>query len=1036
MRVNKLTLAIAAIFGSNISFAQDGCIYQNTGPIGLQVNSGVCAVDTRWIVNPRMRVTGLEELRTIDIELDEYGDFLSTVYAYDYTLSMSPLISFSSSEEYLSLVVSSSIETMVNVSDGAQLTSYDNNNIYIGNASSDAQYNPNEAFNISNTSVLLNVEREGVLDFKKNLIVESLEDQFSSKIQSKNLNVDSGVVLVGGNLYAIMMGTIDGNDPRGKNNVHLQNGSTLDVNGDAYIRTGTGGFGLINESSNIDIKGDLTVINTLLEGSNAGNNKNYDDAVALKNIDGTVNVSNIKILSEGFTGLAQEGSVSTISAESILIDASVKQPGSMYSLGSSNSALTISGGKGYFGQASLKSNGSAIHIQGSDLAFSLGGSEYSELADLKIQQGKALLHIGNGASITSIQDHAIAVSDGVDSIIQIEDVNELNAAAGKNLIYDGSGQSVVNLESNSSLNGAIALNGGNDVINMKGIFAGSIDMGDGDDIANLYNANYTNLKLIDAGSGSQDTLNLFGEIDAATTYATSNQQGMPSGTVLQNFNIINIKNDAYFNLNGNTLVANQITIDQGGILALDPLVKDSTISGNVVNGGLINLDVNGSNIGQNLTIEGDYHGNDGVLEIDTRWQSLQNPNLISETDTLTINGNVTGRTRVSVVNGIAGDVTLMDNPVIPVPEIIISGNVAENAFWGYAPTNNAGEAQLLIDTQGKKFYWTLKTSGGNEIYSPDIPGYVLTGYINMEMIRDSVGTYRDRIGGEYNQAADYGDSYDGKTWGRAWHKNLKAHGDTRLDWKSNSSGYQFGYKFENRTTKNGLVRTDGYFSYARSSSKAYDDFSSESGQIINNKYSGSMHTHNVNLGLTRTYVSNTNSYTDMVIQFSNLKNHYEGRRGGKAANKAMGLTLSLEQGKQFDLNDRWYIEPMYQIMANYISMKDFNDGIRNVSQGSYWDGLIRVGGRIYFRDPINEAQNNLLYMKAHYVRDFKSNGSAQVGRSKIVEANAKQWADFGLGFQVNASKNTYFFMDAGFQRNLGGPVKSSHSVQFGINHKW
>ena len=265
---------------------------------------------------------------------------------------------------------------------------------------------------------------------------------------------------------------------------------------------------------------------------------------------------------------------------------------------------------------------------------------------------------------------------------------------------------------------------------------------------------------------------------------------------------------------------------------------------------------------------------------------------------------------------------------------------------------------------------------------------------------------------------------------------MRGHGLKRLDWKSRGTGYQIGYEVHAGEDQGTSSRTNIYASYLAGDSNAYDRLRSESALVTVDKHAGHMKTHNLNLGITRTYINENQGYKDLVFQLSALQNKYDSNRGTRASNHGWGATASFEQGATFQLSPQWYVEPMYQLMVNYFSLQDFNDGLRDISQGSHWDALLRLGGRLYFRDPHLSEQDKFFYVKAYYARDFEHNGRAQIGRSYIEEENSKQWGELGIGFQFNRSKNTYFFMDAGADRNIGGAYRQAYNFNVGVNHRW
>ena len=477
--------------------------------------------------------------------------------------------------------------------------------------------------------------------------------------------------------------------------------------------------------------------------------------------------------------------------------------------------------------------------------------------------------------------------------------------------------------------------------------------------------------------------------------------------------------------------------------SLVPINSNTIFTGELLNeGGIIRID-NSNNFYKNLlTINGNYFGSDkSELYVNSLWDTKPGSRK-SQSDLLQINGEVSGSTRVRTETSI-GNVTSADIGTYSADVIKINGSENGTVFYGTADSSNAGIVKLVKNTP-TTYAWTYAAyggdggdggDGGEPIYSDSVPGYVLGAYVNMEQIRDSISHYKYRKGTENYQNEKFEKE---NFWARTWGRHIKGSGESRLDWKSNTMGLQMGYEFNHKILGDTTVIDDTYFSYSHANSKAYDEyrFDSSINNINKNTNTGSMKTNNFSLALSRTYLNKNGNYTDMLMQLSALKNKYYSNYSRAANNSGWAGSFSWEQGTTYAFKENFHIDPMYQVIGSYLSLKDFNDGARDISQGSHWDGLLRVGARIYYQGEFLGKKNNTYYLNTYYSHDFTHNGKAKIGIDNIIEKNSKQWVEFGVGLQSYKNKNTYFFLDTGVEKNIGGPFRRSYKINAGMTHRW
>jgi hypothetical protein len=211
-------------------------------------------------------------------------------------------------------------------------------------------------------------------------------------------------------------------------------------------------------------------------------------------------------------------------------------------------------------------------------------------------------------------------------------------------------------------------------------------------------------------------------------------------------------------------------------LTSDGINNDGTLN----NSGLIQLKSDSNK--DRLTIEGNYHGNNGTIEMNTIWNAPGDENgTNSESDLVYITGNATGTTKVVPVyiddtpeenqfdNYIPGNVQQLSQRINSVPVVKVAGNSTPTTFTGTARTAGAAEAQLASRQVNGiwEYYWTIAPLGSSGatagviggagtgssgssrpiyIMAQPVSAYVLMPKVNMEMGYSSVGTLYERRG--------------------------------------------------------------------------------------------------------------------------------------------------------------------------------------------------------------------------------------------------------------------------------------------------
>lgn len=479
------------------------------------------------------------------------------------------------------------------------------------------------------------------------------------------------------------------------------------------------------------------------------------------------------------------------------------------------------------------------------------------------------------------------------------------------------------------------------------------------------------------------------------------------------------------------------------------LVKQDGSDGTLTNNNSEITLANGS-YGDKFTVEGNYTANNGVLKVNTQWNT-NDPNN-GKSDLLEVTGNVEGVTKVvslkangaeNLVDGSIGSIA-SDLGKNSTAVVRVQGTSNLRNFTGMTRTTGAGELQLASKRVGNatEYFWTVTSTNGDAIYVPSVPGYTLAPKLNLEVGYETVGTLHQRRG--ENQALSWEKSQaNNQTWGRIIGKHLALDGKERLNLTANLSGFQFGHDFDVASTENGGKRLTGiYAGYTHANSKFYDEYRAENGVVLNDKYTGKAKTENFHAGVTHTRYAENGSYLDLVGQLSWVKNKYYAL-DSQAKNHGFGVALSSEVGHPFALGkekmnngDSWIIEPQAQLIYQYLGLSRFNDDLRSVHQDKQHGLRGRVGARLAYNDLTAREKVRTLYFTANLWHDFRNTAGSNIGADNINEKFAKTWGEFGVGTQLATSANSHIYADVRYEHSLSGAKRQGYKGSVGIKYSW
>lgn len=477
-----------------------------------------------------------------------------------------------------------------------------------------------------------------------------------------------------------------------------------------------------------------------------------------------------------------------------------------------------------------------------------------------------------------------------------------------------------------------------------------------------------------------------------------------------------------------------------------------------------------------LTIEGNYEGNNGVIKLNTEWNSPGDDveGNDSQSDLVEIKGNASGNTIIkavkidgteNVINGsigsIAADLNKNSVPLICVHGTDNGNDIADTAEGGYkyrstfsgeAKTTGAGVLKLASRKNGAitEYFWTLTSVNPTTVnLDPVVSGYVLAGKTGLEVGYTTLATLHERRGENqtlaWDECGSCGEKAQGQTWGRLFGKQLNLEGQTRLNTKQSILGFQFGHDFAvNRTAEGGHRLTGVFAGYASSNNTFSDRFLTDAtGNLAENNQTGKGKQQGWHLGLSHTRYAPNGAYVDLVGQIGLLQTKFNSKDNVEAKQKGTAFALSAEVGRPYALGEHkanegaWLLEPQAQLSYQGLKLSAFDDGTKQISASTHHGLRGRVGVRLAYNTQAEaKSRTNSFYVIANILQDFSKGKGVQIGQDTINETFAKTSAELGLGGQLPVSQASYIYTDARYERNLRGAKRDGYRGNIGFKYTW
>ncbi|MCX5514337.1 autotransporter outer membrane beta-barrel domain-containing protein [Kaistia algarum] len=746
------------------------------------------------------------------------------------------------------------------------------------------------------------------------------------------------------------------------------------------------------------------------------------DAGSSLDVAGTLTVGNAG------TGGLEIANGGTVSAADAIVGAAQTAAGAVL-VGNDGSALTLSGsltvGAAGAGALVLDAGGTAsatevilgadetgsglvvVNAEGSDLAVSgditigaAGDGELQVTAGATAESGAAII----GEAATGV---GLVTVDGLGSLWTVSDSLAIGAEgsgtlflSGLGVVDVGDGAGIVTLASAAGSTGVLQIgNGAGAGTLLASEVTGGAGMAslvfDHSDAAYVFAPDITgSISLSQAGSGT--TILTGTNLYAGTTRVEAGT--LAAGAV-----------DAFS-------PASDFSVSAGAIL--DLAGYDETVA-SLANAGTISL--LGRGAGTTLTVAGDYEGT-GTVALGTVLGGDA-----SLTDRLAIGGNVSGSTRLAVVNlGGLGAQTTGDGIEI----VSVAGSSSADGFTLGRTIAGAYDYRLYqggtgADSGNGSWYLRSDLSAAAQTYRA-YPSALLA------YSTASIGTLEQRTGGWSVGSATT--TVPGGAFVRGAGLTASASPETGSPYQQDLAFGQTGIAGELPLAVPGLVTAGVTATFGRSqvTVDTRSHGTAGTGRIDSDAYG---------FGGTLTYWGRDGLYADAVGQVTYFDTGISVSDAATlaSANSALGTALSLEIGKRFEPAPTWSIVPQAQLLYASVGADDWTDADGTTVTSINGQSLIgRAGLRLEhagFIDAIAlDAMRYNAYVIANLYYAFVGNTDVAVGGTTMAQEPGRLTGQIGLGGTLRLAAGTSLYGEASYASALDSG--DAWSGNFGLRVQW
>ncbi|MGY2040809.1 autotransporter family protein [Pseudomonas pergaminensis] len=704
--------------------------------------------------------------------------------------------------------------------------------------------------------------------------------------------------------------------------------------------------------------------------------------------------------------------------------------------------------------------------------FAMSGGEIASL-----EQGDGLddFFMNAGRIIGAFEDGDRATMTGgiIGRVDMKLDNNIFNMSGGQIIgnLVTGFGNDTILISGTSYVGGNISVSGGDDQVTVSGgEVNGQILLSFGNDKFNWSGGNLHSFVLMGAGDDNASLQNLVGSQLAAaqlidgglgidTLTLDNTKAGDPS--LLTNWETVQMDNGSELTLGGILKLGDSAT--GTGTLSLDGTstllartgVVEAFTPGQLVtvnNSGTIDMTTGSSSTSDTLTIRGNYTGNGGRLALQSVLGGDGSPS-----DKLVIDqGTFGGTTAISVTNlAGAGAATLQDG--IQVVQALngasgsagsfnLAGPVSAGAFdyrlFKGGVSANTTENYYLRSTvpvqpPGPVIIVPLPSPGeaplpdnpGNTpipIYRQEVPIYAAIFPAADQIVRNTLGTYHERMGDQSQQQAGDGRAAWGRVYGGSSRQGFAGTVSPTLD--SSVTGFQVGSDVYVSTNGSGQTQHAGFF-VGHSTLKGNVKGFNGGWQDLD---AGKTTLRGDSLGFYWTFIGANQAYVDLVLMGTRFNGNNESDRGVKMKTRGRNVTASAEVGWPLQVTQRWIVEPQVQVIGGKTRLDSQNDGISDVKYDADTSVTSRLGVRL--RGDYHVGGRPLQpYVRANVWHASAGDNRVIYNDATRIDTEQKSTTmEVSLGATLQVAKDVSLYGELGYDRNLDSNTFNGRAGTLGV----
>ncbi len=299
----------------------------------------------------------------------------------------------------------------------------------------------------------------------------------------------------------------------------------------------------------------------------------------------------------------------------------------------------------------------------------------------------------------------------------------------------------------------------------------------------------------------------------------------------------------------------------------------------------------------------------------------------------------------------------------------------------------------------------------------------LTWMTQVDMLHKRMGELRLNL--PSSSAVQPGDKTVTDFWVRSYGQEIEAHsGLAGNPFDEYLWGVDIGADRGFRLSS-GWLYTGGYLGYGRTSRDLTDDSDGGTDTVYGGTYA--------------TYIGDNGWYLDGVTKFNWFSNSFTATENliqtvnGNYDN--WGLGCSVEGGKRFFLDDKWFVEPQAQAVYAYITQANYttSDGVQVSVDGTHL-GQFRLGGMAGKVIPLSGGGALQPYVKAYGVEAVSSGGVIDASSTTFRPNFDGLRAEAGTG--IMWSMNTHSQLYADYEFAAGDKFTKPWGFNAGFRYQW